>query len=62
MINLLFFTDITERTRLTRPTIQKYIDNGTFPKPFKIGIRWAWKEETIDQWIEEQIPVEGSVN
>jgi len=38
-----------------KSTIWSRIKDGTFPKPYKLGVRIsAWKLSEINLWIEEQ--------
>lgn len=52
---ILFIDDIQKLTRLSRPTIDKYIKLHTFPKPSKVGPRLAWYESDINNWLSEQM-------
>jgi prophage regulatory protein len=53
-ITLLTWPDLEERgIPFSRATIYRKIDDGTFPRPVKIGAnRIAWISSEIDQWIE----------
>jgi predicted DNA-binding transcriptional regulator AlpA len=51
---LLFIGEVSKITRLSRRTIQKYVDTGQFPPPFKIGNRNAWLESTVLDWVTAQ--------
>lgn len=43
---------VLQRTGLTHSTLYYFINEGTFPKPLKLGKRTvAWKESEIDEWI-----------
>ena len=47
---------VEARTGLSRSTIYVRVDNGSFPKPIRLGARAiGWIESEVDQWIHEQI-------
>ncbi|WP_397472487.1 helix-turn-helix transcriptional regulator [Rheinheimera sp.] len=47
---------VMECTGLARSTVYKFIAEGRFPKPVKLGARMvAWVEGEIQQWILERI-------
>jgi prophage regulatory protein len=47
---------VMECTGLARSTVYKFIAEGRFPKPVKLGARMvAWVEGEIQQWIQERI-------
>ncbi|WP_201745005.1 helix-turn-helix transcriptional regulator [Aidingimonas lacisalsi] len=55
-IKLIRIKDVMDRTGLARSTVYKYINEGKFPKPIKLGTRAvAWVEDEIDTWIQESI-------
>ncbi len=44
--------DVLELVGLSKATIYRYIQEGSFPKPRKIGSRAvAWATAEIDEWI-----------
>ena len=44
--------EVESRTGLSRVTIYAKMDEGTFPRPRRIGKRAvAWLEEDIERWI-----------
>ena len=48
------------RTGLSRSSIYRNIDAGTFPKPISLGPRTVgWLETEIDRWIERRIESRG---
>lgn len=48
-------TELTERIGLSRGTIYLMMEDGTFPKPIRIGTRRiAWKITVIDKWLEDR--------
>lgn len=47
---------VMECTGLARSTVYKFIAEGRFPKPVKLGVRMvAWVESEIQQWIQDKI-------
>ena len=48
--------DVEAVTGLSRSTIYKWMDEGSFPKPVKLGPRAVgWREEQIEAWIADRI-------
>jgi predicted DNA-binding transcriptional regulator AlpA len=46
---------VIQKTGLTRDEITQKINNGTFPKPFKLNKRTnAWRESQINEWRQKQ--------
>ena len=44
---------VLSRTGLSNSTLYYFINEGTFPKPVKLGKRTvAWKKSEIDEWID----------
>ena len=44
---------VIARVCISRTTLWRWVDAGTFPKPMKIGVRAiAWDSCDIDAWIE----------
>ena len=52
---LLKIDEVSRLTTLAIPTIYKRMANGTFPKPLSITgtTRKAWRESTIETWIDD---------
>ena len=45
--------DVEAVTGLSRSTIYKWMDEGSFPKPVKLGPRAVgWREADINEWLE----------
>ena len=45
--------DVEAVTGLSRSTIYKWMDEGSFPKPVKLGPRAVgWREADINDWLE----------
>ena len=48
--------DVEAVTGLSRSTIYKWMNEGSFPKPVKLGPRAVgWREEQIEAWIADRI-------
>lgn len=56
MTKVIRFPQVINLTKLARSTIYLRISEGTFPKPFNLGVRSvAWLESDIEDWIEQRI-------
>ena len=51
----LTLSDVIDRVAVTRSTIYRWMQAGSFPRPIKVGIRSLWLESDIQAWIREQI-------
>ncbi|BCD62649.1 hypothetical protein NitYY0826_C1531 [Nitratiruptor sp. YY08-26] len=52
---LIDIKEVSSLIGMKKPTIYKYIRDGKFPKPIKIGIRASrWSFNEVMQWIEER--------
>ena len=57
---LLKIGDVSEWLGVARSTIYKWIEEGRFPPPIKIGekdrarVAARWEEATVQQWIEDR--------
>lgn len=54
---LLRLAEVRERVGLGRSTIYKWIGEGRFPRPVKMGTLDAWVESEISAWIGERVQV-----
>lgn len=51
-LKLLRFTDVRDRTGLSRSTVWRLERRGAFPKHFKVSANIvAWLEEDVAEWI-----------
>ncbi len=56
MKKLLKIEDVISLTKLGRTTIYRFINEGTFPSPIKLGERSsAWIAEEVEEWIQSRI-------
>lgn len=49
-------TEVSKKIGVKKRTILEWVRNGQFPKPDKTKnhkSRW-WKEETIDEWMDDE--------
>ena len=54
--NILRLPAVKTKTGLSRTTIYNRVNNGSFPKPIKIGVRAiGWLENDIDKWVAHQL-------
>jgi prophage regulatory protein len=46
---------VEERTGSTRSTLYRWIANGTFPRPIRLGSRSvAWLEHEVGDWLAQR--------
>ena len=51
-LRLLRLQEVKMRVGLGRSTIYRWISEGNFPKPVKLGVQSvAWRENDIDYWV-----------
>ena len=47
--------EVESRTGLSKASLYRFMGEGTFPSPVKIGYRAvAWPQSLIDEWIEHR--------
>jgi prophage regulatory protein len=52
---------VLQRTGLSRSTLYRKIQNGTFPKQIQLSTRCAgWHESAVEQWVRNPIFYEVS--
>ena len=55
-MRLIRLKQVMECTGLARSTVYKFIAEGDFPKPVKLGVRVvAWVEAEVLAWIQHKI-------
>lgn len=55
-MKLIRLKQVMECTGLARSTVYKFIAEGDFPKPVKLGVRVAaWVESEINDWVNARI-------
>lgn len=56
METILRLPEVLARTGLSRSTLYRRVDEGTFPAPISLGIRAVgWPESEVQSWIEQRI-------
>ncbi len=50
---LLTLREVVDLVSFKRSTIYKFIREGTFPRPLKIGRSSRWKLSDIKKWMEQ---------
>ncbi len=59
-IDLISPNQVIKRLSIPQSTLYRWISEGKFPKPIKIGPRrTAFRIDAIEQWLEEQENGEG---
>lgn len=49
-------TTVLNRTGLSRTTMYRKMDEGTFPRQVKIGIHGVgWRESAVNRWIDDPV-------
>jgi len=46
---------VIDRVAIKKSSIYKYMNEGKFPLPVKIGARALWPESAIQKWMQAQI-------
>lgn len=55
-MKLIKLKQVMECTGLARSTVYKFMAEGQFPKPVKLGVRMvAWVETEVHAWIEDKV-------
>ncbi len=52
---LLHLREVLTRTSLSRTSIYRLMDLGSFPAPVALGSRVAWIESEIESWVQDRI-------
>lgn len=52
---LLHLKEVLNRTSLSRSSIYRQMDEGTFPTSVALGSRVAWVEALVEEWIQARI-------
>jgi prophage regulatory protein len=51
---LLELADVTSITKWSKNTLQRYMRQGLFPRPIRVGRSNRWSEQAIQQWFANQ--------
>ena len=46
--------EVVDCLQISKSTLTRRIDDGTFPPPFRIGRKLRWTATSIQQWLDEQ--------
>jgi prophage regulatory protein len=53
---ILRLESVLERTGLSRSTLYRKVNCGTFPRQLKISVRCAgWRESEVEEWLRRPI-------
>jgi prophage regulatory protein len=53
---ILRLESVLERTGLSRSTLYRKVNSGTFPRQLKISVRCAgWRESEVEEWVRRPI-------
>lgn len=53
---ILRLDSVLERTGLSRSTLYRKVNSGTFPRQIKISIRCAgWRETEVEEWLRQPV-------
>lgn len=54
---ILRIREVVSRTGLSRPTVYRLVQSGSFPRQVQLSPQCVgWKESEIDDWIEARRP------
>jgi prophage regulatory protein len=60
-LSILRRKQVEKRTGLSRSTIYLRIQNGTFPRPIKLGARAVgWLENEIEAWLTARMEIRNN--
>ena len=55
MGRLIRLTEVVAQTGMSKPSVYRQLQAGTFPRPVKLGPRAvAWRQEDIENWIQSR--------
>jgi len=56
LMRIIRLKDVMATTGLGRSSIYKYVQEGAFPKPVRLGGRsTGWVEDEVEEWVIEKI-------
>jgi excisionase family DNA binding protein len=56
MQTMLTIQDVAERLKVTTMTVRRWWYQGRLPKPMKIGGATRWREQDIQEWMDNGCP------
>ena len=55
MVTLMRYPEVTAATGLSRKTIERRLNAGSFPQPVRLGARSvAFRSDEVAQWIDDR--------
>jgi len=54
MTELLTIDDLSKKLKIQKRSIYFFAQQGKIPGAFKFGKHWRFRQDMIDQWIDEQ--------
>ena len=61
-MRLIRATEVQHKCGFKRTTLWRLVQDGQFPEPVHLTRKAiAWREEEVDQWIKERLPVVANV-
>ena len=61
MNRIIRLPEVIKMTGLRRTSILSFAKDGSFPKPFKIGVKAVgWLESDINNWIEDRSKINAN--
>jgi predicted DNA-binding transcriptional regulator AlpA len=57
---ILMLPEVSQRTRTPEATLRWWRHQGVGPKSFKVGKRVMYRENDVDEWLDEQYHAEPS--
>jgi len=64
-VRLLTINEVLERVNKSRSTLYRWIEQGGFPAPYKIGpnnFSSVWSSTEVEQWINNVLNINGDNN
>ncbi len=50
--------EVLDKTRVTKNTIDRWVREGTFPKPHYFGLTRRWSAQEVEDWC-QNTPTDG---
>lgn len=55
MTKLLTAEEVSQILRVPKRSVYKFASDGLIPGTFRIGKHWRFRQDIIEQWIQEQV-------
>ena len=56
---LLKIDEVCDWLSMAQPTIWRWVAQGTFPAPLKLGRSSRWQQSSIKDWLDQQATITG---